>query len=192
MTVRVLVPLAAGAEEMEVVIVVDVLRRAGFDVLLAGIAGAAPVTCSRGVILTPDRALTDALADTRADAPFDATVLPGGAKGAEALAADAELQAHLREQQTHNRVVAAICAAPIALVAAGVGGGKRLTSHPGVRERVATHGAYSEDRVVIDGRLVTSRGPGTAFEFALALIELLAGRAEAEKVAGPMLVHVSG
>ena len=179
---RVLVLLAAGAEEMETVITVDVLRRGGLEVTLAGVEGAGPVTCSRGVKLVPDCALDQAAG------PFDLIALPGGAQGAEALAASPKVQALLREQDRRGGFIAAICAAAIALVAAGVGRGRKLTSHPVVKDRVAGFGQYQEARVVQDGNLITSRGPGTAFEFALKLIEVLAGRELAEKVAAPMIL----
>lgn len=181
---KVLVPLAAGAEEMETVIIVDVLRRAGLDVVLAGLDGTAPVLCSRNVQVLPDCALAAAIEK----GPYDAVVLPGGAKGAENLAASPVIQNLLSTQAGEGRLVAAICAAPIALKAAGVGQGRALTSHPAVKEKVAAFGSYKEDRVVRDGKLVTSRGPGTAFEFALVLIEDLLGREAAENVAGPMLL----
>lgn len=179
---RVLVPLAAGAEEMETVIIVDVLRRAGLEVVLAGLDGRDPVLCSRNVKLLPDCALAEA------QGPFDAIVLPGGAKGAENLAASTAVQDLLRRHSAEGKIVGAICAAPIALAAAGVGKGRALTSHPSVKDKLNAFASYQEERVVRDGKLVTSRGPGTAFEFALALIEDLLGREAAEKVAGPMLL----
>jgi protein DJ-1 len=180
---RVLVPLAAGAEEMETVIIVDVLRRAGLDVVLAGVDGAGPVVCSRDVKLVPDCALADA------KPPFDLVVLPGGAAGAQALADSPAVRTILQAQEKSGRYVGAICAAPIALVAAEVGRGRSLTSHPSVKERVAGFGRYSEERVVKDGNLVTSRGPGTALEFALALVDTLVGREAARRVAVPMMLR---
>lgn len=179
---RVLVLLAPGAEEMETVIVVDVLRRAGLEVLLAGVEGAGPVVCSRGVKICPDASLSEA------QGSFDLLVLPGGAQGAEALAASPVVQELLRRQAHEGRLIGALCAAPIALAAAGVGSGRALTSHPSVKERLAGFGVYKEDRVVRDGKLVTSRGPGTALEFALALVEELCGREKAAQVAAPMLL----
>lgn len=179
---RVLVLLAPGAEEMETVIAVDVLRRAEMEVVLAGLQGTHAVTCSRQVKLQPDIAL-DAVQGT-----FDVVVLPGGAQGAEALAASPKVQELLREQEKAGRHIAAICAAPIALVTADVGKGQKLTSHPSVKARVEAHGTYCEDRVVRSGKLITSRGPGTAFEFALAVIEELLSRDAAQKVAAPMLL----
>jgi protein DJ-1 len=179
---RVLILLAPGAEEMETVIAVDVLRRAGLEVTVAGVQGTGAVTCSRQMKLLPDVALDSA------QGPFDVVVLPGGAQGAEALAASSKVQNLLREQEKAGRWIAALCAAPIALVAANVGKGQTITSHPSVKARVEGHGRYSEDRVVRSGKLITSRGPGTAFEFALAIIEELLGKDAAQKVAAPMLL----
>lgn len=182
---RVLVPLTAGAEEMETVIVVDVLRRAGVEVVLAGVDGAGPVTCARQVRLLPDLTLADAQKQPR----FDAIVLPGGMPGAQTLADSPVMQKLLRAQEQSGGWIGAICAAPIALVAASVGAGRAMTSHPGMRDRVAAHARYLEDRVVRDGPFITSRGPGTAMEFALTLVEALCDRATADKVAAPMLVQ---
>jgi len=179
---RVLVPLAAGAEEMETVIIVDVLRRAGLNVVLAGVMGCEPVLCSRNVKLLPDCALSEV------QGPFDAIVLPGGAQGAEALAASKKIQTLLQQQEAEGKLIGALCAAPIALKAAGVGAGRKLTSHPSVQEKLVGFGAYQDARVVKDGLLITSRGPGTAMEFALALVEQLLGGAAAEHVAALMLV----
>lgn len=169
---RVLVVLADGAEEMEVVIVVDVLRRAGLEVLLAGLDGNAPVHCSRAVKVVPDLSLEDVL---RGPLDFAAIVLPGGAEGSRRLAEDPRVGALLREQVASSQVVAAICAAPMALVQHGIGKGAAMTSHPSVQQVVAAHASYRTDAVVTDGLLMTSRGPGTAFEFALALVTRLLG-----------------
>jgi len=179
---RVLVILVSGAEEMEAVITVDVLRRAGIEVVFAGLQGTDVVTCSRQVKLLPDIAVDDV------QGTFDAVVLPGGMPGSETLAASPKVQELLREQEKAGRCIAAICAAPIALVAAGVGKGQTLTSHPSVKDRMVAHGTYSEDRVVRSGQVITSRGPGTAFEFALAIVEELLDRDTARKVAAPMLL----
>ena len=179
---RVLIPLAPGVEEMEAVILADVLRRAGIDVVLAGVDGPGPVVCSRKVRLLPDCALADC------QGGFDLVLLPGGAAGARALADSAPVRELLQAQERASRLVGAICAAPIALRAAGVGQGRSLTSHPSVQGELAGFGRYLEQRVVRDGTLLTSRGPGTAFEFALACIEALLGKDAADRVAGPMLL----
>ena len=184
-TPRVLVIFAEGSEEMEVTITVDVLRRGGLDVVLAGLDGAEPVTCARKIRIVPDVALRDARG------PFDAIVLPGGAEGSRRLADSAEVGRLLAERERDGALVGAICAAPIALARHGVFGGRELTSHPSVRDVVGAHGRWSDRRVVEDGILVTSQGPGTAFEFALALVERLAGAERAREVRAPMMLDVA-
>jgi protein DJ-1 len=179
---RVLVVLAPGAEEMETVIVVDVLRRGELEVVLAGLDGEEPVTCSRGVTIVPDVALA------QARGPFDAIVLPGGAEGARRLAASPLVARLLREQEAAQRTIGAICAAPSALARHDLGKGRRMTSHPSVREAVAAHARYEEQEVVEDGPYVTSRGPGTALAFALALVGRLTSRAQADALRAPMML----
>ena len=177
-----LVLLATGAEEMETTIVVDVLRRATIDVVLAGIDGVAPVTCSRGVRIVPDSALTDVSAD------FDVVILPGGGPGAERLAASPAVGDRLRRQCARKGLVAAICAAPTALLAHGIAGGATITSHPSVRQQLSGSYKLSDERVVVDERLITSQGPGTTFEFALQIVKTLLGEEVATKVATPMIL----
>jgi protein DJ-1 len=185
---RALVILAEGAEEMEATIVVDVLRRAEIDVVVAGLDGADPVRCSRGVRIVPDTALANVKDAKDAKGVFDAIVLPGGKGGADKLAASSAVGDLLRAQVEAGRTVAAICAAPIALRSHGVFAGKRMTCHPSVNDVVSAHGDLVEEAVVEDGQLVTSRGPGTAFLFALALVERLRGAEVAAKVKAPMML----
>lgn len=177
-----LVLLAAGAEEMETTIVVDVLRRAQVHVVLAGVDGAEPVVCSRGVRIVPDQALADVSGE------FDVVVLPGGAKGAEQLATSTLVNAWLRAQSERAGLIAAICAAPLALLAHGIALGSTITSHPSVRQRLANDYTLSDERVVALPGLITSQGPGTSFEFALRVVATLLGDAAAEAVAGPMVL----
>lgn len=184
-TKKALVILAPGAEEMETVIPVDVMRRAGIRVTLAGLSGPDPVTCSRGVVLVPDRGLDDAVKE----APYNLVALPGGAAGAEALAASSLVREILAAQDREGRLVGAICAGPKALEAAGVIRGRAFTCHPAVREELQGAGGWTARPVVRDGNLVTSQGPGTAFAWALTLVEALLGKEAAGKVAGPMLVE---
>ena len=183
MTQRALVLLAQGAEEMETTIIVDVLRRAGVEVQLAGVDGVLAVTCSRGVRILPDMAL-----DT-VEGRFDAVIMPGGTEGAERLAQSPAVGDCLRAQWDGGGLVAAICAAPIALHAHGIAPGHAITSHPSVREKLGDAYPLKDERVVKSGRLITSQGPGTSFEFALALVELLCGQETAAQVAQPMLLH---
>lgn len=180
--------LADGAEEMEAVISADVMRRGGIKVTIAGLDSSEPVKCSRDVVVVPDKSLNEALKDS----PYDVIVLPGGLKGAERLAESNQVGSLLKEQEQAGRFIAAICAAPIALKSHGITLGKTLTSHPSKKEEM-NEGAkykYSEDRVVVDGQLITSRGPGTAFEFGLTIIEKLMGKEKANSLISPMLVRV--
>jgi 4-methyl-5(b-hydroxyethyl)-thiazole monophosphate biosynthesis len=177
----VLVPLADGVEEMEAVIVIDVLRRAGCRVISAGIK-TRTVTASRDTVLVADRLFSEVQIDA-----MDALVLPGGAGGTEALLADERVLAAAKRLYAAGRTVAAICAAPLVLQAAGLLEGHRFTSHPGVRERF-TSGVRVDERVVVEGNLITSQGPGTAFDFALALVARLEGKPKANAVAAAMVM----
>ncbi|KAK3583391.1 hypothetical protein CHS0354_040354 [Potamilus streckersoni] len=185
--VKALVILAEGAEEMETVITVDVLRRGGVEVTLAGLTDSSPVLCSRNVMLVPDTSLEKA----KSDGPYDIVVCPGGAKGAQSLASSAEVKAVLQDQEKSGQWIAAVCAAPIALASHEIGKGKMVTSHPSVKEIMVDGGyTYSEDRVVQDGKLITSRGPGTCFEFALKIVESLQGEDKAKSLIQPMLLKL--
>ena len=181
---KALVLLAQGSEEMEAVISIDVLRRGGIEVTVAGVDGAAPVRCSRGVTITPDVALESV------DGEFDVLVLPGGAEGAKRLAASSRVGELLREQERAGRWVAAICAAPIALQAHGVFEHYQLTSHPSVKAELEGWGDYSEHPVVADRKLITSRGPGTAFPFALRILGTLTSAQRMVEVRAPMMFPV--
>lgn len=169
---RVLVPLAEGFEEIEAVTIVDLLRRAGIEVVTAGL-DAGPVRASRGTRLLPDMSLDEAL---RRD--YDMVVLPGGLPGADHLRDDARVLELLRRMAAAGKYTAAICAAPKVLAAAGLLDGRRATAYPGTLDGLdIPRLERAADAVVRDGTVVTSRGPGTAMDFALELIEILAGHA---------------
>jgi 4-methyl-5(b-hydroxyethyl)-thiazole monophosphate biosynthesis len=173
----VLVPLAQGCEELEAVTVVDLLRRAGIDVVTAGL-DARPVRASRGVTLIADMTLDAALQQE-----FDMIVLPGGLPGADHLSADVRVIDLLKKMAADGRYTAAICAAPRVLAHAGLLDGKRATSFPGALDIDAVPGLdYQEVPVVTDGKVITSRGPGTAMDFALTLIETLVGKHKRNEV----------
>lgn len=167
---NVLVPLARGCEELEAVTVVDLLRRAGISVVTAGLDDQ-PVTASRGMVLVPDMTLDEALGQD-----YDMVVLPGGLPGADYLDKDDRLAGLLKQMAASGKYTAAICAAPKVLASAGLLNGKRATSYPGVLQSVNVPGMdYVEQAVVTDDKVITSRGPGTAMDFALELIEVLVG-----------------
>ena len=168
---------------MEVVIVADMLRRAQWHVVLAGLAVGA-VTASRGVRLMPDAVWADVIPDA-----FDMLVIPGGGDGVTALAKDKRLLATVRAFMANGKWVAAICAGPLVLQAAGVLKGRRVTCHPGVVGEL-TQTSRLNDRVVVDGRLITSQAPGTAFEFALELIRAVEGDRKADELAKAMIVNI--
>lgn len=172
---RVLILLAPGFEEIEAVTVIDILRRAGVEVTAAGTVEG-PIEGSRKVKL-----LADLSVDKVAGSDFDLIVFPGGQPGTNNLAKDERVRRILNEATAKERPIAAICAAPSILASAGLLAGKKATSHPSVRERMEGVD-YSEARVVVDGRWVTSRSPGTAMEFAFELVRLLAGEEKVKEV----------
>ncbi len=172
---KVLIPLAQGCEEIEAVTAIDILRRAGIEVVSAGL-DAQPVRASRGTVIIPDTTLDAALKHE-----YDMVVLPGGQPGTNNLKADARILKLVQHMARQGKYVAAICAAPSVLATAGLLDGKRATSFPGalddfpkVRQQHAA--------VVEDGKLITSRGPGTAMDFALILVERLLGKAKRREV----------
>ncbi|MBI5380177.1 MAG: DJ-1/PfpI family protein [Nitrospirae bacterium] len=171
----VLVPLAEGFEEIEAVTVIDILRRAGVEVVVAGLVEG-PVIGRSGIRVAPDCAL-----DEVSSRAFDMIVLPGGLPGTTHLKEDARIRQLVKEQAARGKYTAAICAAPTVLHAVGLTAGRTLTSHPSVQGTL-TESRYLEERVVVDGALITSRAPGTALEFAFALVEILCGKAKAEEV----------
>ncbi|MEW6132147.1 MAG: DJ-1 family glyoxalase III [Pseudomonadota bacterium] len=174
---KVLVPLAEGCEELEAVTIIDLLRRAGIEVVTASLQPGI-VKASRGTRLMPDAVLDDVLHDD-----FDMIVLPGGMPGAQHLKEDPRIIGLLKKMAEQGKYTAAICAAPMVLAEAGLLAGKRATSYPGSLDRIEVPGmAYLKDAVVRDGKVLTSRGPGTAIDFALALIEALSGKARRDEV----------
>ena len=169
---HVLVPLAQGCEELEAVTIIDLLRRAGVEVTVAGLEDGL-VTASRGVVLMPETTLEAVL-----DRDFDLVVLPGGLGGAQRLEADQRIAALLRRMSEQGRYVAAICAAPKVLASAGLLKNREATAYPGILDAQADQAGIrlSSAAVVRDGTLITSRGPGTSMDFALTLVETLCGR----------------
>lgn len=175
---KVLVPIAAGTEEAEAIIIIDLLRRAdGVKIFVAGESDV--TTCSRGVKIIPD-VLIDSIDE---DAEWDAIVLPGGLGGVENLSANEHFIGILKKHTANSRLTGAVCAAPLILAEHKIfPSDAQITSHPTVKALLRNFG-YSDKSVVKSGRFITSRGVGTAIDFALAIIEELAGEEIANKVA---------
>ena len=182
MSKKVLVPIADGSEEIEAVCIIDVLRRAGAEVTVASV-GSLQVTASRGVRIVADTLVKECVGRT-----YDLVALPGGMPGAEHLRDSSALTEILKLQKKEGRLYGAICASPVVVFQHhGLLEGKRATSHPNFSGSLERRDAV-DMRVVVDGACVTSRGPGTAIEFALTLVELLFGKEKASEVAGPMVI----
>jgi len=172
---RVLVPLAQGCEELEAVTIIDLLRRAGIEVIAAGLESG-PVTASRGVRLLPDMTLDEALG-----MDYDMVALPGGLPGSDHLADDQRLTALLRSMNESGRFVGAVCAAPKVLAREGILEGKQATAFPGVLQ-AEMHPEITGNPVTRDGRVITSRSAGTAMDFALEIIDALLGSEQRDTV----------
>ncbi len=162
--------------------IIDLLRRAEVQVVTAGLEEG-PVTASRGTRLLPDTRLEEV-----SDQEFEMIVLPGGLPGAIHLEKDARLREMLVRHRAAGRYTAAICAAPKVLASAGLLDGKTATSYPGtVIAADFPRANLVEAPLVVDGTVVTGRGPGSAMDFALQLIELLQGRDRRDQVESALL-----
>jgi len=181
----VLLPLAAGFEELEAVALIDVMRRGGIEVRIAyiddSLGHGKVVIGANGIGVKSDTALKNVIAED-----FDMMVLPGGWDGTYALAENARVITMLQEFKA-NKIVGAMCAAPYALKKAGVLGND-YTCYPGAKDEI-DHPGYREDmKVVTDGNVMTSRGPGTAVCFGLAIVERLVGKESMQAVKDGMLL----
>ncbi|PKU65778.1 protein DJ-1 homolog B [Dendrobium catenatum] len=182
---KVLVPIANGTEPLEAVVTIDVLRRAGAEVTVASVEKNLRVDASLGIKLVADALVVDC-----EDSSFDLISLPGGMPGAERLRDCGVLESIVKRHAEKGGLYAAICAAPaVALGSWGLLKGLKATCYPSVMDKMPSDVTKVESRVVVDGRAVTSRGPGTAIEFALSLVEQLYGKDKADEVAGPMVMR---
>ncbi|WOL08795.1 hypothetical protein Cni_G17548 [Canna indica] len=181
---KVLVPIGMGTEEMEAVILVDVLRRAGADVLMASVESELEVEASSGTKLVADVGIAEC-----ADEVFDLVALPGGMPGSVRLR-DCEVLRRITVKQAEDqRLYGAICAAPaVALLPWGLHKRKQITCHPAFMDKLPSFRAVKSN-IQVTGKLTTSRGPGTTFEFALSFVEQLFGGDVAEGVGQKLLVH---
>lgn len=178
---KVMIPLASGVEEMEAVILLDTFRRAKWEAVGVGIDGKT-IVGSRRVRIIADVEWNDIEPDS-----FDVVAIPGGSEGTKALMGFIPLLETLSRFQKAKKPIGAICAGPLVLQAAGILDGVRATCHPAVREQLK-RAQISNERVVVDGRIITSQGPGTSFEFALALIDMIDGPAPTKTVAKTMIL----
>jgi len=170
-----LVLFAEGSEELEAVSIVNILRRAGVKVTLAGLSEGV-MHGARGTAILPDRTLDDAQYDD-----YDMIVLPGGQPGTNHLKADARVFRLLQQMSQQDKYLAAICAAPSVLAHAGLLTGKRATCYPGSLSDFPSVEVQT-DAIVEEGKIITSRGPGTAMDFALLLVERLVGKGTRDEV----------
>ena len=181
-----LVFLASGFEEIEASTIIDILRRSGVKVTVVGLIQG-PVEGSHGMKFVPDKSLEEVSAED-----FDAVVCPGGAPGYENLRRNHTVIAMIKKAFDSKKLVAAICAAPAVLSDAGVLRGKACTIYPGMEKELEKGGGIPEkDIVVVDGNIVTSRGPATALPFALTLAERMVGREVSEEVRRRTLADIA-
>jgi 4-methyl-5(b-hydroxyethyl)-thiazole monophosphate biosynthesis len=179
---KVVVPLADGFEEIEAMAIIDVLRRAGIEVTVAGLHSGL-IESARRVKIAPDTTIDTVTVDD-----FDMIILPGGQPGSDNLNANERVRGLIRDFHNNGKLTAAICAAPYVLANAGVLDGKRVTSYPSFKDKLGG-GLYQEKTFVEDGNIMTSRGPGTAICFALAIVEKLVGKEKADTIKEAMLVR---
>lgn len=173
---KTLIMLADGFEEIEAITVIDILRRADIEVITAGINDI-KVQGSHGITVIADKKLAQIKGD------FDACVLPGGMPGATNLASSEKVNSFIKQMHKNGKIIAAICASPaIVLAPLGILQNKTATCFPGMQGNFGKKVIYKEENVVIDGNIITSRGPATTLLFALAIVEKLSGKETSEKI----------
>jgi len=167
---KVLVPLAKGFEEIEAMSIIDVLNRAEIEVVVAGLDELKVEGANTKLKVIVDTLLDDVDVDS-----LDMIVLPGGLPGAEYLAKSEKVKSIIKALHVKNKKVAAICAAPWALKEAGILEGKKHTNYPSFEKFTGVEGYIDNQDVVVDGNIITSRGPATAISFALEIVKILKG-----------------
>ncbi len=173
---RALVILAQGFEEIEAITIIDILRRAGIDVTVSGL-NAIEIKGSHGITLIADEKLDTIKED------FQACILPGGLAGAKNLASSEKVNLMIKQMHKNGKIIAAICASPaIVLAPAGILKNKTATCYPGMQDSFGKETIFKEAAVVIDGNIITSRGPATALLFALSIVEILCGKEARDKL----------
>lgn len=175
--------LAEGFEEIEAVAVYDIVKRASVETFFVSVYGEKTVKSSRGMKIVPDKSLSD-ISSIEAD---DVIVLPGGMPGTLNLKKSDELAKIIVNHNNSNGILAAICAAPSILGEMGLLKGKKATCYPGFEESLLD-ALFTEEAVVYDGNIITSRGAGTAVYFALEIVSLVKNKQEAAKISSAILL----
>jgi 4-methyl-5(b-hydroxyethyl)-thiazole monophosphate biosynthesis len=175
---KLFVPLADGFEDIEALSIIDILRRADVAVDTVGVPGNM-ITSKSGVRLMVDRKLGEIKAED-----YSGVILPGGGNGVENLSRSASLMDIITKLNDKGKMVAAICAAPSILAKIGILEERRATIYPGLERELPKP---REDKVVVDGNIITSQGPGTAIDFSLKLVETLKGQSKAEQIRKSLL-----
>jgi len=179
---KVLVILAKGFEEVEAIAPIDILRRAGIEVVIAGL-DKLKITGFRGITVEADKILNEV------DDDFDAIVLPGGMPGAKNLAESNHVREIISEMNSSGKIIAAICAAPVEVLnPMGILDNKSATCFPSRRKDLNVAVNYREEKVIVDGNIITSQGFGTAIPFGLEIVQQLLGRETKEKVSNTALL----
>ncbi len=178
---KVLLPLAEGFEEIEAVTIIDVLRRAEIEVVLASlekkqVVGAHAIRIQAEIHIEDIKNISD----------FDMIVLPGGLPGAYNLQKNENVQKLIKEFNEAKKYVGAICAAPIALREAGVL--EKYTCYPSFEEQIGKDGYTNSNNVISDKNIITSKGPATAMEFALEIVSQLISGDKSKQIRGELLL----
>lgn len=183
MAKRAIIILATGFEELEAVSVIDILRRAGVELTIAGL-DSINISSSRNVTIVTDKKFDDVKDE------FDACILPGGMPGAMHLSHSKKLGGFIKKMYSKGSIIAAICASPaVVLAPLGILDNKTATCYPGMQNEFPASAKYKEGAVAIDGNLITSRGPATSMDFAYAIVEKLIGKNIADKLRKDMLAN---
>lgn len=183
MAKKAVILLATGFEEIEAVTVIDILRRAGIEIIIAGLDGV-NIKGSHGITVAADKKISDLKPE------FDAIILPGGMPGALHLHNSTEVNGFIKDMHSKGALIAAICAAPSVIMAPiGLLENKNATCYPGNQIDFGKSTRYKDKAVVTDGNIITSQGPGTSMEFALSIVEKIIGGETVKKLKKHVLAH---